>query len=258
MQLNTPRFEIMSAPRLFINDKLSANSDRVLRGEAARYVGRVLRCRPGDALALFDGSGSEFAAVITTINKQEVNVRIADAAARNVESPLDVRLLQGISRGERMDIVVQKATELGVRRITPLLTEFSVVRLDSSRAEKRQQHWQRIATSACEQCGRNIPPTVDTAATLQDYLQAAPANDCNRLLLQHGASNAFTDRAGPPGAIELLIGPEGGLSSAEQDTVIARGFVPVSLGPRVLRTETAAIAALALVQSLWGDLGTRA
>lgn len=247
----------MSIPRLFSREKLVEHSSCVLRGEAARYVGRVLRCRPGDALILFDGSGPEFAGVIAEIGKQEVSVDIAAATQRTVESPLAVHLLQGISRGERMDIVVQKATELGVRRITPLQTEFSVVRLNAERAAKRQQHWQRIGESACEQCGRTVPPAIDAAMTLQDFLQRDAPAKSTRLILLPGAGQHFGNLAMPPAGIELMIGPEGGFSPAEQEQAIARGFVPIGLGPRVLRTETAALAALALVQSLWGDLAPR-
>ncbi|MGB5579223.1 MAG: 16S rRNA (uracil(1498)-N(3))-methyltransferase [Woeseia sp.] len=247
----------MSTPRLFTNEKLAEHGSCVLRGEAARYIGRVLRSRPGDALILFDGSGPEFAAVIAEIGKQEVRVTIAEATQRQSESPLAVHLLQGISKGERMDTVVQKTTELGVRRITPLQTEFSVVKLSAERAAKRQQHWQRIGESACEQCGRSVPPAIDAAMTLQDYLQRDAPSKSSRLILLPGAERHFANLATPSAGIELMVGPEGGFSAAEQELASARGFVPIGLGPRVLRTETAAIAALALVQSLWGDLAPR-
>lgn len=247
----------MSAPRLFVNEKISAQSEITLRDEAARYIGRVLRSRPGDTLQLFDGSGAEFLASIVRISRQDVLLHVTDATDRNVESPLDVRLVQGISRGERMDTVVQKAVELGVRRITPLQTEFSVVRLAAERATRRRQHWQRIAESACEQCGRNVPPIIDPALSFQEFLGNTAAADCTRLVLLPGAAQSIDKIDEPRAGVELLIGPEGGLSDSESAQALAQGFVPVAMGPRILRTETAAIAALTLVQALWGDLANR-
>ncbi len=245
----------MPAPRLFVNGTLTPHSELTLSGEAARYIGRVLRCRRDDALVLFDGSGPEYTAVIGSVTRQAVSVQVGEAMTRDVESPLDVRLLQGISRGERMDTVMQKATELGARRITPLFTEFSVVRLDAERAAKRRAHWQRVCESACEQCGRNGPPAVDLPCTFEAML-GEPADDrATRLLLEPDAADPLSSLELQPARVELLIGPEGGISEPERQLAVARGFVPVSIGPRVLRTETAAIAALTLVQSLWGDLG---
>lgn len=247
----------MAVPRLFVNEKISAQSEITLRAEAARYIGRVLRGRPGDTLQLFDGSGAEYLASIVRISRHEVLLNVADATGRSVESPLDVRLVQGLSRGERMDFVVQKAVELGVRRITPLQTEFSVVRLAAERASRRRQHWQGIAESACEQCGRSVPPLIDPALSLQEFLGEPAAADCTRLVLLPGAAQSIDSIAAPRGAVELLIGPEGGLSDSESARALAQGFLPVAMGPRILRTETAAIAALTLVQALWGDLANR-
>lgn len=244
----------MPAPRLFVKQKLTPHSHLELCGEAARYIGRVLRCRRDDALVLFDGSGPEFRAVIDTISKQTVSVQVGEPIMRDVETPLEVRLLQGISRGDRMDTVMQKATELGVRRISPLFTEFSVVRLNAERAMRRRDHWQRVCESACEQCGRNVPPIVDLPCELDAALDQSTAPATSRLVLLPDAPASFSSINERPERIELLIGPEGGLSSNERQLVSERGFVPLSIGPRVLRTETAAIAALTMVQSLWGDL----
>lgn len=244
----------MSTPRLFVNETLTAHSNVTLGGDAARYVGRVLRCRPNDALVLFDGSGFEFAAVITAIDRKSLSVEVGAGAARDVESPLRIRLLQGVSRGDRMDTVMQKATELGAQRISPLLTEFSVVRLDPERAAKRRDHWQGICQSACEQCGRTVPPVVDLPQTLDAMLASATDGLALRLILQPGSRAGIAALDTAPSRIELLIGPEGGFSQHEQQQAADAGFLPISAGPRVLRTETAAIAALTLVQARWGDL----
>ena len=171
----------------------------------------------------------------------------------STESALDIHLLQGLSKGDRMDIVVQKATELGVSTITPLVTEFSVVRLNQERAEKRQQRWRSIAIGACEQCGRNRVPEVRSPQTFQHWIDACSANDPTTLMLQPGAAKTLrsVDIAGQ--SLRLLIGPEGGFSDAEAELASQRGVIAVQLGPRVLRTETAALAALSALQSLHGD-----
>ena len=169
-------------------------------------------------------------------------------------SPLPVHLLQGISRGDRMDTVIQKTTELGVARISPVLTEFSVVRLDAARAAKRTQHWMRVAQSTCEQCGRNSVPVIDTPVTLTDVFDAAATLPQQRLVLQPESSACISDISLAQHDTVLLIGPEGGLSATENEQALAAGFQPASIGPRILRTETAAIAAIAILQSRCGDL----
>ena len=248
----------MPAIRLYVDTPLVAGSRVALPEAAARHVGRVLRSRPGDELVLFDGSGDEYPATIERVSKQAVLVQVGARRERDVESPLAVRLIQGVSRGDRMDTVVQKSTELGVRRITPLLSEHSVVRLDEERAQKRVAHWRRVAESACEQCGRNRPPRVDPPATLPAVLAGDPPPGAVRLLLSTAATDGIDlPRQPRPAGVELLIGPEGGFSAAEAALARDAGFRGVSLGPRVLRTETAAIAALALLQAAWGDLGPR-
>ena len=248
----------MPASRLYVDSALAADTRITLPDAAARHVGRVLRCRPGDELTLFDGRGGEFAATVDEVSKRGVVVSVGGRRSHDVESPLALRLIQGVSRGDRMDTVVQKATELGVTRISPLVSERTVVRLDEERAEKRIAHWRRVAISACEQCGRNRLPQVDPPASLAEVLGAAPPAGSARLLLSPKARAGLGDPGRPrPATVELLIGPEGGFSAAEAALAGEAGFEGISLGPRVLRTETAAIAALALVQAAWGDLGPR-
>lgn len=249
----------MSRIRLFSPVPLSANTDVTLVGDQARYIGRVLRLKSGDGFTIFDGKGGEYPATVATISKTQVQINVAAIQEQNAESPLAIHLLQGVSRGERMDFVVQKATELGVRHITPVLTEFSVVKLDPKRAKKRVQHWSNIAISACEQCGRNVLPHIDAPQPLRnwfgDNLSNNPDNTETRILLRPGAESALGSIAKPAGDLTLLIGPEGGFSDAEYEQAGIAGFKAADFGPRILRTETAAIAAIAVLQSLHGDLG---
>lgn len=245
--------EIMSTFRLFSPVQLRPNADLSLGGQQARYVGRVLRLRAGDALTVFDGSGGEYPATIARVTKQELSLSVGDHVARNAESPLRTRLVQGISRGDRMDIVVQKTTELGVHRISPVLTEFSVVKFDAERAAKRHMHWRKVAQNACEQCERNIVPFIDAPQSLNDWF--ADNRDMNGpgLILRAGALDVLPAVAPPDGELTILIGPEGGFSDAEHERAARAGLRAVTLGPRVLRTETAALAALSIAQATWGD-----
>lgn len=243
----------MPRHRLFVPHAVSAGEPLELAADQAHYLGRVLRLRPGDALAVFDGSGREFAATITSVGRHNAVLLPGEGAVRDVESPLAIRLIQGVSRGERMDFVVQKATELGVHRISPVITHHSVVRLDGERAGRRLAHWTRIARNACEQCGRTRVPLVDQPAPLAEALADDGAADC-RLLLHPGADASLGEGRPAPGGVDLLIGPEGGLSDEERAAASNAGFRPLSLGPRILRTETAALAAVALLQAEWGDL----
>lgn len=243
--------------RLYVPDPLHTGAELRLDEERSHYVGRVLRLRVGDAVVLFNGSGGEFAAAITEVSKRGVVVRIGEYRERDVESPLVITLIQGISRGERMDIVVQKATELGVHRITPIMTEFSVVRLhggNDNKGEKRALHWLKVARSACEQCGRNVVPTLDAPQSFKSWLESSSSCGVPRIVLDPGATRTLGNLERVHDRIELLIGPEGGLSDAEVDQAVAAGFSACSIGPRVLRTETAAIAAIAVLQARWGDL----
>ena len=239
--------------RLFVSEALGNGAELELAGETARYLGRVLRARVGDSVAVFNGDDGEFSAEILKITKGTVRLAIRAPIDNHAESPLKVHLVQGISRGERMDFVLQKATELGVKRITPVLTDYGVVKLDAKRAGKRREHWQRIAESACEQCGRVRPPLIDAPLALNRWF-GEQHEESTQLVLQPGAPTRLADVDAPATKVCLLIGPEGGFSEKEYADARAAGFDVVSLGPRVLRTETAAIAALTIAQSLWGDL----
>ena len=239
--------------RLFVSGALGNGAELELVGKQARYLGRVLRVRVGDGVQVFNGDDGEFSAEVLAVTKGTVRLTIVAPVDNGAESPLKVHLVQGISRGERMDFVLQKATELGAKRITPVLTEYGVVKLDAQRAGKRREHWQRIAESACEQCGRVRPPLVDAPIALNRWFGESHG-DSTQLVLRPGVQKRLADVDAPATKVCLLIGPEGGLSDKEYGDARAAGFDEVSLGPRVLRTETAAVAALTIVQSLWGDL----
>ncbi len=245
----------MPRSRLFIPDKLEANGAITLDRQRSHYLGTVLRMRTGQALRVFNGEQGEFEATIAAIDKTGARLLIGEALQHAVESPLRVHLVQAVSRGERMDWVVQKATELGCKRISPVLTSRCTVRLDGERADKRRDHWQKIADSACEQSGRVRPPMIDLPATLKSWLDVRSTRADVDVVLHPGASCPLVTIRRPETKLCVLVGPEGGLSANEVEVVSRAGFLPVSLGPRTLRTETAAVAAIAIVQSIWGDLG---
>ncbi len=244
----------MPRTRLYIGGRYGTGSEMELDTDRSRYLTRVLRLRGGDSLLVFNGDGDEFRATMLVAGKNSATLRIDEKTVARTESPLRVHLVQGISRGERMDFVVQKATELGVKRITPVLTDYGVVKLDARRAGKRRDHWQKVAASACEQCGRVRLPLVDAPLSLKDWFGEAPANVDTQLILKPGAESPLSAVAAPPTKVCMLIGPEGGFSDSEYEDAGIAGFRPVAIGPRILRTETAAVAAIAVLQSLWGDL----
>lgn len=251
----------MRVNRLYIDAELEPGVHITLSGSAASHVKRVLRLRSGAALTLFNGRGGEYAGSVAAAHGGEVTVAVGEQRAEERESPLALTLAQGISRGERMDFVVQKATELGVKQLVPLLTERSVVRLDAQQTLRKLNHWHAIAVAACEQSGRNRLPEVLAPATLTGFLRESGRDTTGeatpaplRLLLSPGAPGALGDVPRPAGAVTVLIGPEGGLADNEHEAALAAGFTAVRLGPRVLRTETAAIVALALLQRQFGDL----
>ena len=244
----------MALTRLFIRSELQTGQALELDKEQAHYLGRALRLRPGDALIIFSAESGEFAAAVTTIGKSNAELMVGVAIPTNTESPLKVHLVQGVSRGERMDVVVQKATELGVKRISPVLTEYGVVKLEGSRASRRREHWQKIAESACEQCGRTRPPLIDEPLPLKTWFGSKTSETDVDLILKPNAATSMASLKAPTTKVCLLIGPEGGFSDNEYEDAEISGFKAVSLGPRVLRTETAAIAAITVAESLWGDL----
>jgi 16S rRNA (uracil1498-N3)-methyltransferase len=242
----------MRLTRVHVPVALAPEARHVIEGAAAAHIVRVLRLRIGDSLTVFDGGGGEYPARIADFGKGTVVIQAGAHQPSERESPLGVTLVQGISRGERMDWVMQKATELGVCRIVPLITERTVVRLDERQIENRLRHWRAIVVGACEQCGRNRVPEVTGPTALEPYL-ATPSSG-RRLMLSPSGTLRVRELDRSVAALALLVGPEGGLSEAEQQRAQAAGFAALRLGPRVLRTETAAIAALTALQVQLGDL----
>ncbi|AFJ03396.1 Ribosomal RNA small subunit methyltransferase E [Methylophaga frappieri] len=216
-----------------------------------RHAVQVLRLKAGSEIHLFDGVGNEYLAVLTSVDKRSSWARLERQLAVQNESPLAVTLLQGISRGERMDYAIQKAVELGVSDIVPVVTERCNVSLSAERAEKRHLHWQGVMVAACEQSGRAVLPVLQSVQPLEEAIHTTKGT-C-RLVLDPQSGQSMQALAKPE-AVTLLIGPEGGLSDREVAQAVEAGFTPIQFGPRVLRTETASAAALAVVQALWGDL----
>ncbi len=205
----------MSSARLFSPLALQAGCRFTLDSGQSRYVGGVLRLRAGDSITLFDGTGGEYEAILVSLGKKGAEVETGEHRTRSVESRLTIQLVQGISRGDRMDLLVQKATELGVARITPVLSVRSVVRFDARRAASRRERWQKIAQSACEQCGRNVVPHVDDVVDLSDWHDENPANGLPRLILHPQARSGLSSVECPKKNVTVLIGPEGGFNKAE-------------------------------------------
>lgn len=239
--------------RIYSNERLEPGSVVNLPADAAGYVTRVLRLRAGTSITLFNGDGGEFDAEIAEVRGQTVAVCIGQYHGVDREPPLTLRVVQGVSRGERMDWLIQKAIELGAARIEPVFTARSVVRLDAERASRRLRHWRGIAVSACEQCGRNRIPDIAHPISIGEWMSACHGGRGSALLLQPEAKKRLTDVEYAGGPVTLLAGPEGGLTPEEATRAVEAGFTPIRLGPRILRTETAAIAALAVIQSRWGD-----
>jgi 16S rRNA (uracil1498-N3)-methyltransferase len=243
----------MRLSRVYVDQPLATGAEVLLPEAAAYHVSRVLRLRVGAPLLLFDGSGADFRAEIVAVEDDRVRALVGGRSAGLRESPLAVALVQAVSRSERMDWTLQKATELGVRRIQPVLSARSVVRLDDKQSAKKLRHWQAIVAGACEQCGRSVLPEVRAPLELSRYLADSP-REGQRLVLSPSGPASLAGLASAAARVELLIGPEGGLDDAEIDAATHAGFAPVRLGPRVLRTETAGIVALAVLQAMWGDL----
>lgn len=241
----------MRIPRIYHPQALAPGSQVTLEASASRHVAKVLRLGVGASLRLFDGYGGEYLATIQAVEKRDVSVSIGEHQPLEAESSLSVTLAQGISKGERMDFTLQKAVELGVQRIVPLETERSVVHLKGERREKKLNHWRGVIISACEQCGRNTVPELLPIQSFDTWVNMA--TEGSRLLLDHRADNGISTLS-KTDSVTLLIGPEGGVSENERNKAYSAGYSGLRLGPRVLRTETAAIAALATLQSHWGDL----
>jgi 16S rRNA (uracil1498-N3)-methyltransferase len=243
----------MRLTRAHVDAALAAGARARIGGAAAAHVTRVLRLGVGDPLTLFNGDGADYPARIAAVGRGTVEAEVIGCVAARAESPLAVTLVQGIARGERMDLVLQKATELGVAAIVPVATARSIVRLDRDSRERKRAHWRGIAISACEQCGRARVPEVAEPQAFGSWL-AEPPRARVRLLLSPDAQTPLSAAARDASPIELLVGPEGGLENAERDAARAAGFQACRLGPRILRSETAAITALAVLQSVAGDL----
>lgn len=240
----------MRVSRIFQSQPLSVSSDIVLDDTATHYIARVLRASPGDAVILFNGDGCDYHGVIGEISKRRVVVSLESEHPRHTETPIRTVLGLGISKGDRFDYAVQKATELGIKEIVPLISERVDVKLPVDRMAKKQAHWQAIAISACEQCERATIPLVHPPIALEEWVTN---NDCTmKWVLHHELDGHLTGET--PESIALLIGPEGGLSQTELALAQGSGFLPLNLGPRVLRTETAPIVALTALGLRWGDL----
>ena len=237
-------------PRFFCPDGLLPASDMPLPAAVAHHAERVLRLAVGDPVTLFDGQGGECAASILAFGREAL-ARLGPRLAIECESPLQITLVQALASGDKMDWIVQKAVELGVAAVQPVAAERSVLKLAGERADKRVAHWQQVAVAACEQSGRNRVPVVGEILPLAKYL--ARPFDGTRLILAPGADGALARKARPSRPLAILIGPEGGWSPAELDLAARAGCAPLALGPRVLRTETAGLAALAAMQTMWGD-----
>jgi 16S rRNA (uracil1498-N3)-methyltransferase len=244
----------MRLTRIHVPGPLTEGAQIFLPAQAGEHLTRVLRLPPGAPFILFNGAGGEFSAALKASAGKNVVAQVLAHSNVERESPLQITLLQGIARGERMDLIVQKATELGVTRIVPFLAERSVVKLDAKQRVRKREHWQAIAISACEQCGRNRVAEVIEPMTLGDAINSL-AEENLRCLLAAEAGDSLAQVAARIASrpIVLLIGPEGGLADNEQSFALANGFTAARLGPRVMRTETAGLAAIALLQTLAGD-----
>lgn len=243
----------MRINRIFVDQSLEVGRNFELPPAAAHHVATVLRMKPGQEIVVFNGRGGQYGAEIVRSEKRRVEVIPRTFQDRECESTLSITLVQAVSRGQKMDVTLQKAVELGVNRILPVNSELGSVRLDESGREKRRRHWQGVIVSACEQCGRNRLPVLGHVRALADVFGHLDSKG-TRLLLHPGGGKTLAELE-PQTAVILLAGPEGGFSDAEQGLARNNGFLAVRTGPRVLRTETAALVAIATCQVLWGDLG---
>lgn len=240
----------MRVSRVYVSQDLQRDITVTLQDDVAHYLGKVLRLKQGDPISLFNGNDGEFVGVIDAVEKKLVHVRLSDPIDNTADPSFPIHLAIGISRGERMDYAVQKATEAGVSSITPLFTERCEVKLKGDRADNRVAHWQKVAVSACEQSGRCKPPIIEQPQDLNTWLQSERSGAC--FVLDHRGSNGL-DLSLQPTSATFLVGPEGGLSDEEVTLAQEFSFIPVKIGPRVLRTETAPLVAISIAQHLWGD-----
>ncbi len=251
----------MRIPRIYTDSDIAQGMRLRLDKSAANHLVRVLRLKSGAQLVVFNGRGGHFQSVIDDIHNGDVSVVIGKYTPDETESPLNIILAQGISRGERMDYTIQKSVELGVNTIMPLLTERCGVKLGKDRAEKRLRHWRGVIAAACEQCGRDTIPDILPVTLLHNWLQQQSGGHIGnqsmtplKVVLDYQSSDTLKQHPKPDGPIILLIGPEGGLTDDELQSAYHAGYTGIRLGPRILRTETAGIAAVTTLQALWGDL----
>lgn len=243
----------MRIPRVYTDQPLTENSEVTLDEAAAHYVATVLRMKTGRAITLFNGKGGEYQGRLQTIGKKAVTIQVEVFNLTSVESPLTIELGICLIKNDRMDWLLQKATELGVSSIVPLLSEYTDVKLPADRQHKKLQHWQQVVINACQQSGRTAVPQVRPSQRLSDWVEQTPAD--RKWVLHPGAPAVLLpDASAAPASIALLIGPEGGLAASEVELAAAHGFSPWSLGPRILRAETAPLTALAILQHQFGDL----
>lgn len=243
----------MANLRFYTNNPLALGASIQLSDSAAAHATKALRLNVGDSAIVFNGDGFDYDCELTSIKKNAVLAKITSAQQVSNESPLRITLLQAISSGDRMDYTIQKAVELGVTSIQPITSQRSVVKLSAERAEKRTEHWQNVAVSACEQSGRAFVPHVLSPISLQSWLAANLPANVTRILLNPVGALRLAELPKPKDEIQLLIGAEGGLAQFEIDLASSHGFKSIVLGPRILRTETAALATLAAMQTIWGD-----
>jgi 16S rRNA (uracil1498-N3)-methyltransferase len=244
----------MRLTRVHIPQPLVPGAEVTLPEAAAAHLTRVLRLGVGDACIAFNGDGNDYAATLASVGKRDVRLNIGDATPVDRESPLRITLLQGVAKGEKMDLILQKATELGVSAIVPAWSQRSDVKLDGERAAKRLDHWRGVVSSACEQSGRAAVPTVAAAVALQPALATLAPHDARLLLDPIGEHSARSLQLVDGASVCIAVGPEGGWSPLDRDQLLAAGFTGLRLGPRVLRTETAGLAAIAALQARFGDL----
>jgi 16S rRNA (uracil1498-N3)-methyltransferase len=242
----------MRIPRFYQDRTLNMGEELELDDNARRHAVQVLRLKADDPLILFNGDGHDYSARVTHIDKKQARVTIEMITAVENESALPVHLALGIAKGERMDYAIQKAVELGINRLTPLLTKRCVVQLDQKREQKRRQHWLGIIQGACEQSGRARLPELENVTPLETFLSRERAG---QELILDPRSNLTFSQCDRPEALVLMIGPEGGFSEEERELAYQHGATGVRLGPRILRTETAVVAGLSAAQTLWGDMG---
>lgn len=243
----------MRLPRIFVDGPLIPGQALALPEGASRHLTQVLRLAPGARLWVFNGDGRDYGARLASPARHPVILAVDGPGEEEPSPPLQIRLAVGISKGERMDYTIQKSVELGVSRISPLFTERSVVQLRGERLDRRMAHWQGILIGACEQSGRRRLPGLDAAMAFADWIATTPTGT---LVLDPQADQPLVALSPPEAVVTLLVGPEGGLSPRERRQAQAHGMCPVRLGPRVLRTETAPLAAIAAIQALWGDFAS--